>query len=276
MEGQLEMNTRRTSLVPALRGGESLVGATAPRLIGGRAAMTEPVRIGDATLYRGDCLEVMPTLGKVDAVVTDPPYGIDLGKTAWSGGSHGMAFDAYHSYEDSYENFCNIIVPRLNLAIGAAKRGLVWSGPHIHEQQKPNVIGGVYCPAGAGRHGWGFKTFLPFLLYGNGPDIHLGAPFPTVKTSSERPEKNGHPCPKPTGWMVWNVELTSRNGETILDPFMGSGTTGVACAKLGRKFIGIELEPKYFDIACDRIQKAYDQPDMFVEPPKKMTQGEMI
>ena len=70
------------------------------------------------------------------------------------------------------------------------------------------------------------------------------------------------------------IEVTT--AETILDPFMGSGTTGVACAKLGRKFIGIELEPKYFDIACDRIQKAYDQPDMFVEPPKKMTQGEMI
>jgi site-specific DNA-methyltransferase (adenine-specific) len=61
-------------------------------------------------------------------------------------------------------------------------------------------------------------------------------------------------------------------GDTILDPFMGSGTTGVACAKLGRKFIGIELEPKYFDIACERIQKAYDQPDMFVEPPKKAIQ----
>lgn len=61
----------------------------------------------------------------------------------------------------------------------------------------------------------------------------------------------------------------------ILDPFMGSGSTGVACAKLGRKFIGIELEPKYFDIACERIQKAYDQPDLFIEPPKKAKQEKM-
>jgi DNA modification methylase len=57
------------------------------------------------------------------------------------------------------------------------------------------------------------------------------------------------------------------NAETVLDPFMGSGTTGVACAKLGRKFIGIELDPDYFQIACDRVQKAYDQPDLFVAPP---------
>ncbi len=60
--------------------------------------------------------------------------------------------------------------------------------------------------------------------------------------------------------------------ETILDPLMGSGTTGVACAKLGRNFIGIEIEPKYFDIACKRIEQAYDQPDMFIEQPKKAEQ----
>lgn len=59
---------------------------------------------------------------------------------------------------------------------------------------------------------------------------------------------------------------------TVLDPFMGSGTTGVACAKMGRKFIGIEIEPKYFDIACKRIEEAYKQPDMFVELPKKAEQ----
>ena len=68
--------------------------------------------------------------------------------------------------------------------------------------------------------------------------------------------------------MRWLVSRASIDGETILDPFMGSGTTGVACVKLGRRFIGIELDPDYFDIACERIRKAYDQPDMFVEQPK--------
>jgi site-specific DNA-methyltransferase (adenine-specific) len=64
--------------------------------------------------------------------------------------------------------------------------------------------------------------------------------------------------------------------ETILDPFAGSGTTGVACAKLGRKFIGIELDPGYFDIACKRIEDAYKQPDLFIEPPKKPIQEKML
>ena len=71
------------------------------------------------------------------------------------------------------------------------------------------------------------------------------------------------------------IGLHSSDGETILDPFMGSGTTGVACAKLGRKFIGIELEKKYFDIACQRIEEAYQQPDMFIEPPAKAKQEAM-
>ena len=73
--------------------------------------------------------------------------------------------------------------------------------------------------------------------------------------------------------MEWCIERTAG---TVLDPFMGSGTTGVACAKMGRKFIGIEIDPKYFDIACERIRKAYDQPDLFVEPPAKATQEALL
>jgi len=88
----------------------------------------------------------------------------------------------------------------------------------------------------------------------------------TAIYSTETSDKNGHPCPKPIGWMRWAVSLASRAGETILDPFMGSGTTGVAAVKLGRRFIGIEIEPKYFDIACRRIEEATKQPDMFIEP----------
>jgi len=83
-----------------------------------------------------------------------------------------------------------------------------------------------------------------------------------------------HPTEKPVSLMKWCLGKCS--GETILDPFMGSGTTGVACAKMGRKFIGIELDLKYFDIACKRIQKAYDQPDFFVAPPEKVKQESML
>lgn len=75
-----------------------------------------------------------------------------------------------------------------------------------------------------------------------------------------------HPTQKPVGVMEWSISHT-KGAKTILDPFMGSGTTGVACVKLGRKFIGIEMESRYFDIACKRIEDAYKQPDMFVAPP---------
>jgi DNA modification methylase len=76
--------------------------------------------------------------------------------------------------------------------------------------------------------------------------------------------------------MMWLVSRSSACTDVVLDPFMGSASTGVACAKLGRKFIGIEIEPKYFDIACERIRKAYDQPDMFIAPPPKPVQAALL
>ena len=78
--------------------------------------------------------------------------------------------------------------------------------------------------------------------------------------------QNNHPSPKPVPLMQDIVSIAK--AETILDPFMGSGTTGVACAKLGRKFTGIEIDPDYFEIACERIRKAYQQADLFVAPPE--------
>jgi site-specific DNA-methyltransferase (adenine-specific) len=85
-----------------------------------------------------------------------------------------------------------------------------------------------------------------------------------------------HPNEKPLLLMRTLVDTLSNGGDTILDPFMGSGTTGVACVKLGRKFIGVELEQKYFDIACERIEQAYKQADFFVDPPKKQKQEAML
>jgi len=210
---------------------------------------------GDIKIYCGDCLDILPHLETVDLVLTDPPYGVSLGDTKGSGGKHGMKINGYESFEDSYENFVHKIVPRLNMALGKCKRAIVWTGPNIHEQKKPSAIGGVFCPAGQGRHCWGFKTFLPILLYGNAPELNLGSPHPTTIQSSQRPKKNGHPVPKPIGWMKWNVNLGSRLGERILDPFMGSGTTLVAAKELGRKAIGIEIEEKYCKIAVERLRQ---------------------
>jgi site-specific DNA-methyltransferase (adenine-specific)/modification methylase len=229
--------------------------------------MVDKVVIGNATLYHGDCLEILPTLPKVDAVITDPPYGIGLGATAGTGGGHGLQIAAYESHHDSYANFVAYVVPRINACLDASERACVFTGPHIHEQRKPDAIGGVFCPAASARHLWGFKSFLPALLYGTAPDLHRGSKQTAIR-STETKDDNGHPCPKPDGWMRWAVDLTTRRAETVLDPFMGSGTTGVACVQLGRQFIGIEIERKYFDIACERIENAQRQETLFHTEPQ--------
>lgn len=224
------------------------------------ATSNEGCDLIDIQLFNGDCLEILKTLpdGSVDAVITDPPYGVNLGKTRGTGGKHGLVREAYSSFADTYENFVGLIVPRLNVALDISTRGAVFTGPHIQEQRKATAFGGIYCPSGSGRHAWGFKTFHPILLYGAAPELHKGAK-PTILRSTSRSEKNGHPCPKPLEWMIWLVELTTRPGDTVLDPFMGSGTTGVACVQTGRNFIGVEIDPGYFEIAQRRIKEAQSQ-----------------
>lgn len=217
----------------------------------------------------GDCLTVMPTLGMVDAVVTDPPYGIDLGLAhapSDNGGlgrkgnsrarqGHGIAHAPYATSDDSYETFVADVVPALMYAIDHCERAAVFSGPHIHEQRKPDAIGGVFCPAATARTPWGFKSLLPVLFYGKAPDLNRGS-FPTVISSTETADRraNDHPVPKPIGWMLWLVKLSTRTTDTVLDPFCGSASTGVACLRLGRKFIGIEKDPTYFALACERLR----------------------
>lgn len=221
--------------------------------------------IGDCTLYLGDCLEILPTLEKVDAVITDPPYGVNLGDhdAASEKRPQFLAKQAYESYEDTEENLKAIVVPAVTMALEKAERGIVFcAGLRVWDFPKATAIGGVYLPAACGRNPWGFASMAHCLFYGKAPDLQKGAKHTAIK-STEASDKNGHPCPKPTGWMVWAIDLATRKLETVLDPFMGSGTTGVACANLGRKFIGIEIEPKYFDIACERITNAYRQERLF-------------
>ena len=240
----------------------------------------EKVIIGDCTLIRGDCLAVLPTLakGSVDAVVTDPPYGVNLGK-------HGAANETrpqyqakrgYDSYDDTPENFDATVVPAIATAIGMARSGVVFcAGTMMWRLPVPAAVGGVYLPAGNGRCAWGFQNLSHALFYGSCPDLHLGAKH-IVLRSTDGSEPSDHPCPKPTRWMVWAVDIASRRNDTILDPFMGSGTTGVACVRTGRKFIGIEIDKGYFDIACRRIERAYADMALFQPPPAKQVQTEMF
>lgn len=208
------------------------------------------------TIYHGDALEILPQLGPVDAVVTDPPYGMNLGK-------HGGAKDkrarelrrqAYKSYDDTPANYAKIIAPAVGIAIDKAKRAAVFApAPSAWLLPAPDALGGVWVPAANGRCPWGFQNLAPVLFYGVAPDLHMGA-SQTVKRASGRADTElGHPCPKPMPWLHWLVGLASRINETVLDPFMGSGTTLRAAKDLGRKAIGIEIEERYCEIAAKRL-----------------------
>jgi hypothetical protein len=105
--------------------------------------------------------------------------------------------------------------------------------------------------------GWGFKNFLPVLFYGTAPDLHKGVREHTViRSTTGHTEGSGHPCPKPLEWMRWLVRIATRPGELILDPFAGSGTTGAAAMREGRKCILIEKEPAYCEIIRRRLSEA--------------------
>jgi len=220
-----------------------------------------PVQIGDCTLHQGDCLEIMPTLGKVNAVVTDPPYGI-----GFEYASHNDDIEFWKDMMNAVIPLCRDAAPFVVMPSCAINRMAWW-----YDNHKPDWI--IAWHKGSPGHASkvGFNDWEPHVSWGR-PTRPMHDHFSTICGFDD----NGHPCPKPIEYSMWLVKRAAEPLQTILDPFMGSGTTGVACAKLGRKFIGIELEQKYFDIACERIQKAYDQPDLFVDPPKKADQTSLL
>ncbi len=210
------------------------------------------VEIGNATLYLGDCMDILPTLDKVDAVITDPPYGIgearannksrsclaeskDYGVSDWddkppsddlidlirSKGKFQALFGG--NYFSLPPTSCWLVWDKLNGDNDFADCELAWTN----------------WPKAVRRLQWRWHGMI---RQGN--------------------EERYHPTQKPLEVMKWVIELCPKS-ETILDPFMGSGTTGVAAVQMGRKFIGIEREPKYFDIACKRIEDAQRTFDMF-------------
>jgi len=218
----------------------------------------KPVIIGDATLYQGDCLEILPALGNVDAVVTDPPYGL--------GDWNNRGTNAKRPFDSDVTQQWDVRITQVHIdAMRAAARHLViWGG---------NYFCGM-LPATKQMFVWnkGIRN-----MHFNDCEVAWCSQFREAcrvfDYSPSAAEAKEHPTQKPVALMKWCIEKLPPNANTILDPFMGSGTTGVACAKLGRKFIGIEREPKYFDIACKRIEDAYRQGDMFVgRPAQKIEQ----
>ena len=210
--------------------------------------------IGDCTLYLGDCLEILPTLGKVDAVVTDPPYGIK-----WKRGENKSKNSKSHSGIQGDENV-EIRDCALNMinAPGAVFGSFYTPHPKPLKQilvwKKSDDLGLVGAVTGFRR------DVEPVFLIGEWP---IKKQHRTALLTAPKPKTNitEHPHTKPT--QLVELLILALPGLFIIDPFMGSGTTGVACVNLGRKFIGIEIEPKYFDIACSRIECAYSQRRLF-------------
>lgn len=224
--------------------------------------MTSPVTIGNATLHLSDCLEILPTIGKVDAVVTDPPYGVGF---------------QYASHDDSLGAWRRLFSgtvtwARENATIAVLPSCQIKQLPWIYANHAPDWLICWYKGSPGHAAYIGFNDWEPTLVYGKPKGLQMHDYFHCTPT----PFDNGHPCPKPDGWAKWLVDRVAKPGQTVIDPFMGSGTTGVACAKLGRRFIGIEIEEKYFQIACRRIEQAYAQPDMFIAPPEKAKQEAML
>lgn len=217
--------------------------------------------IGGATLYLGDCLDILPTLGKVDAVVTDPPYGIGKDGQRRSTGGHGgrkgyefMGWDKSRPSQTAFDLIREISFEQI-----------IWGGNYFAD----------YLPA-SGK--WLVWDKGQRINQSDGELAYTSLPGALRIFTKNRVallvEGAQHPTQKPIEIMQWSIlQLTS--AKTILDPFMGSGTTGVACANLGRQFIGIEIEPKYFDIACKRIDDAYKQGDLFIEKPKPSNNNQL-
>jgi len=230
------------------------------------------VVIGECTLYEGDCLEIMPSLAPVDCVVTDPPYLLTYG------GCHGSLGGKLA--EENYDNTggivdCKIDWPDFMPAILASLR----ENAHAYIMSNNRHVQNMFiagASAGFRFHNllvWDKGTATPNRWYMKNLEytgfLYKGKAFFINDCGSKQLHKvpnilnAQHPTEKPAELMAVYIGNSTQPGETVLDSFMGSGSTGVACAKLGRKFIGIELKASHFDTACERIENAYRQADLF-------------
>ena len=224
--------------------------------------------IGDCKLINGCALDLLtgPELNlEFDSVYADPPYGVFLGeKSSGSKYSKKSGYNGLRDTPDYVEQFC---VPIIEHCIENAKCVLCTPGNrNKYFYPLPDDEGVWWNPAGTSTGKWGFQCVVtPLYFYGKDPYGGKGRyPSSPVGIAASREKVDWHPCPKPLSFMQWVVKRISLEGQTILDPFMGSGTTAIACLKSKRKFIGIERDPEYFRQACYRIEDLIES-DLFLK-----------
>lgn len=249
--------------------------------------MNRVEQIGDATLYLGDCREILPTISPVDAVVTDAPYLVTSGGFgALEGGFGGWI-------KDAYDNKGAIVLCEIGwsdwlpLVFAAMREGaqayLFSNDRNLQEARSAAENAGlifhrllVWDKRAALPNRWYQQTCEFILFMRRGKARMINDPSSKSLQSIFQRDQSDHPTEKPVELCALYVSNSTQHGEVVLDPFMGSGTTGVACAQLGRRFIGIEIDQKHFDTSCRRIEDAYKRPRLFAPHPPKAVQESML
>jgi len=207
------------------------------------------------TIYHGDCRDVLPQLDKVDLVLTDPPYGIGE-MVSGTMSKKRLHKTQYEGFIDSAEYIKEVVIPVIRLCLDMSKRMVITPGSKcLKLYPQWDSFGVFYQPASMGMQLWGSGDCQPIIYYGKPYDVGK-----RIRKCSyvltEPPSCNKHPCSKPIN--IWKKIIAERanSSDLVLDPFLGSGTTAVACKILGRKCIGIEISEKYCEIAVNRLRQS--------------------
>lgn len=211
--------------------------------------MPEKVVIGNAELWHGDSREVLPLLPRFDLVLTDPPYGIAFAAqpTKWQRRDGKVA-----------EDWDNMPAPDWLMGLMREKAGtlIVWGGNYYS------------LPPTRGWLAWRKPDAPPRMadLELAWTSLDMNSKVLDQSISATNAERVGHPTQKPLRVMAWSLSFAP-DAKTVCDPFMGSGTTGVACAQAGKAFVGVERDRKYFEMACERIARAQAQGQLLPPEP---------
>jgi len=204
-------------------------------------------------LYHGNCIDIMKQLEtkSVDLILTDPPYGVNL------------KYDTYQDTEDNWYKLFEAFMPQF---LRLAKMSIfptcqIKKMPYIYSKYPPDWLIAWYKGSPGHRSYIGFNDWEPLLVYGKNDGVIMHDYFYCQTEGQEQ----RHPCPKSVKWAKWLIKRATKEGQLVLDPFLGSGTTAIACEKLGRRWIGIELSEDYCGICVRRIEDEAKQGKLFFE-----------
>jgi site-specific DNA-methyltransferase (adenine-specific) len=254
-------------------------------------------RIGECDLYLGDCLNVMGSLadGSVDMIWTDPPYGHsnhdgDLNSRL----NDHREIESKPIANDDADGMRRVVDGMLTEAArvlspdccccccccgGGPRPTFAWVADRMDRAGLTFFHSVIWDKKNPGL-GWRYRRQHEMVMVAHRTSGKLLWANDNIAArnifSMMPPRDRVHPNEKPVGLVEHFISLHTIPGQLVLDPFMGSGTTGVACAQMGRAFIGVELDPDHFETACRRVEQAYAQPDLFIPQPPKPTQESLF